>query len=271
MKHSKFFNSAIFIFLILQSFPLLWLLIASIKVETGLFTWDSFNVVKEFTLSNFVLLFTKHNFFLWLRNSFLISTLAATIATTAGWIFSLSIQLFVPSFFQKLRALVLVAYLIPSMFLIMSLQQVLDRFYGWVILLLLSLCYQFFLLPVAVWVSGSYASQIPNSLIALSCLDELGLVERIKLMVLPFVGKGIVAVFSLCFVMAFQEYLYALIFLKGEEWLTIPVGLTSLQAGDVFDWGIIAAASILVTILVLSILFLIGKKLLIALRYIIAG
>lgn len=269
MKHSKFSNTAFFVFLILQSFPLLWLLITSIKKDTGLFVWDSFNVVKELTFSNFIKLFTEHNFILWLRNSFIISTLAAMIATVAGWFFSLSIQLFVPSFFQKLKALVLIAYLIPSMFLIMSLQQVIDKFFGWPTLILLSFCYQFFLLPVAVWISGSYVSQIPSSLIALSCLDDLGLSDRIRLLVSPFVGKGIVAVFSLCFVMAFQEYLYALVFLKGEEWLTIPLGLTSLQAGDVFNWGVIAAGAISMTILVLGVLFLIGKGLFGALHHIV--
>lgn len=259
MRHSKISGFMIVMFLFIQNFPLLWLFITSITVETGLFTLNSHSLT-DLTLSNFSRLFSDYNFLLWLRNSFFVSIFAATIATIFGWFFSLSIQLFVPSFFQRLRALVLVAYLIPSMFLVLALQQVLDRISGLGSLVILGFCYQFFLLPVSVWISSSYVSRIPKSLIALSCLDRLGLLDRIKLIVKPFVVKGIAAVFSLCFVMAFQEYLYALVFLKEENLLTLPLGLTSLQAGDVYEWGVIAAGSVSATILIIIMLILLGGK-----------
>jgi ABC-type glycerol-3-phosphate transport system permease component len=259
MRHFKISGFTIAILLFIQNFPLLWLFITSITSETGLFTLNN-RVLSALTLSNFSHLFSKYNFLLWLRNSLLLSIFAATIATIFGWFFSLSVQLFVPSFFQRLKALLLVAYLIPNMFLVLALQQLLDRISGLGLLVTLGFCYQFFLLPVSVWISSSYVSRIPKSLIALSCMDELRLLERIRLIAKPFVVKGISAVFSLCFVLAFQEYLYALVFLKEENLLTIPLGLTSLQAGDVYEWGVIAAGSISTSLLIIVILIIFGGK-----------
>jgi multiple sugar transport system permease protein len=65
------------------------------------------------------------------------------------------------------------------------------------------------------------------------------------------------------FTQAWNEFLYAYTFLRSEELLTLPVGLSRLIVGDYQPWGLLMAASLLTAVPV-GIMYMVGQKLMIS-------
>ena len=65
--------------------------------------------------------------------------------------------------------------------------------------------------------------------------------------VLPLVVPALMAVALFAVTNAWNEFLFAFIFIQSNEATTLPVGLGRLVVGDVFAWGPIMAASVVVT------------------------
>ncbi len=82
--------------------------------------------------------------------------------------------------------------------------------------------------------------------------------------VLPLATPGIAAASVYAFTLAWNEYLYAFILLSDSDKFTLAPGLTELIYGDVFLWGLIMAAGVLMSLPVLALFF-------VAQRYIVAG
>src|SRR5437667_238180 len=72
------------------------------------------------------------------------------------------------------------------------------------------------------------------------------------LVILPLTTPGILAAALFAFTLAWNEFLYALVFVHNTELKTIPVGLNDLMFGDIFLWGELMAASVLTTLPVIA-------------------
>ena len=62
---------------------------------------------------------------------------------------------------------------------------------------------------------------------------------------------------------AWNEFLYAYMFLRSNEVFTLPVGLNQLIVGDVQPWGLLMAASLL-TALPVVIIYMLGQRFMVA-------
>jgi ABC-type glycerol-3-phosphate transport system permease component len=62
-------------------------------------------------------------------------------------------------------------------------------------------------------------------------------------------------------VLAFHEYIFAFVTLRDSAWQTVPVGLASMQAGDVYQWPLISAAAVVVSIMCCTFLVAFGRTL----------
>src|SRR2546425_10383441 len=64
----------------------------------------------------------------------------------------------------------------------------------------------------------------------------------------PLTTPGIMAAALFAFTLAWNEFLYALVFVHDTELKTIPVGLNDLMFGDIFLWGQLMAAAVVTTL-----------------------
>src|SRR5215831_16287132 len=56
---------------------------------------------------------------------------------------------------------------------------------------------------------------------------------------------GILAAGLFCFTLAWNEFLYALIFISSDRLRTLPVGLNEFLTADVYNWGQLMGAAFL--------------------------
>ena len=73
-----------------------------------------------------------------------------------------------------------------------------------------------------------------------------GLSVRTVPAVIPLAGPGVLSAAIFCFTLAWNEFLYALVFMGSGRMKTVPVGVVSdLIKADVYFWGSLMAAGIL--------------------------
>jgi|GEM_PF-3910444 len=243
--------------LILQCAPLFWTFRTSFRSESGLFI-DAPERSSSLSLSNFIVLFTKTDYLRWLGNSFTLAISSALLATICAVLITFFL-IFSQGSWQRLRDLVMISYLLPAMFVVFPLQNLLtgtsERIRFWSLVLV----YQMFLLPIAVWVTAAYASRIPRGNIVLAQLDSLDSSQRFRLVYLPYARGGFSVTFVISFLIGMQEYLYNFVLTHDEGSKTVTTALASLQAGDVYKWAQISAAGS-ATILCCLLLLVIGGR-----------
>ena len=65
---------------------------------------------------------------------------------------------------------------------------------------------------------------------------------------MPLSLPGVIATSIFTFIVAWNEYLFALILMNTDPMKTLPVGLADLLNRPMTDWGVIMAAGVVITL-----------------------
>lgn len=112
-------------------------------------------------------------------------------------------------------------------------------------------------LPVSLYMLGNYFRTIPYALEEAAATDGCTRVQALFLIILPLSVPMLITVFVYCFIIAWNEFLFASVFLKQyHDFYTLPLGLQSLFVSKNAIWDRIMAASMLtLSPVVLSFIF----------------
>jgi len=246
-------------------FPLLWVLSTSFKPATEVFS----NVIRFIpahpTLDNYhyVLTFKNSIFLTWFKNSFILALLttiiSAFLAATAAYSFS--------RFKFKGKNTLLFSFLLAQMFpgallivplySIMKVYGLLNSYTG------LVLAYSTASLPFCVMMLKGFFDTIPVELEEAARVDGLSPFGTFWKIVMPLSLPGLSVTCLFSFITAWNEFMFALTFMNGEDLYTLPVGLRIFVNQFQTDWHYMAAGAILITIPVM-IVFLWAQKYLIS-------
>ncbi len=117
-------------------------------------------------------------------------------------------------------------------------------------------------LPVSLYMLGNYFRTIPYSIEEAAMIEGLGRFSIIVKIIVPLSLAAIMTVFIYSFMIAWNEYLFASIFLKGFKNLyTLPMGLMALFTSKNAIWDRIMAASMLTAIPVIALFMVVQKNL----------
>jgi multiple sugar transport system permease protein len=117
-------------------------------------------------------------------------------------------------------------------------------------------------LPVSLYMLGNYFRTIPYSIEEAAMIEGLGRFNIIIKIIIPLSLSAIITVFIYSFMIAWNEYLFASIFLKGFKHLyTLPMGLKALFTSKNAIWDRIMAASMLTAIPVIALFMVVQKNL----------
>lgn len=117
-------------------------------------------------------------------------------------------------------------------------------------------------LPVSLYLLGNFFRSIPYSIEEAALIDGLARYRIIWRIIIPLSWSAIVTVFIYAFMIAWNEYLFASVFLKGYDQLyTLPMGLRSLYFSKNAIWDRIMAASMLTATPVIILFMAIQKNL----------
>ncbi len=117
-------------------------------------------------------------------------------------------------------------------------------------------------LPVSLYMLGNYFRSIPYSIEEAALIDGCTRFETIWRIIVPLSLPALSTVFIYAFMIAWNEYLFASVFLRSYKNLyTLPIGLKSLFVSKNAIWDRIMAASMLTAIPVVVMFMLVQKNL----------
>jgi N,N'-diacetylchitobiose transport system permease protein len=123
----------------------------------------------------------------------------------------------------------------------------------------LTVVYLAFSLPFAIWTLRGFVAAVPVELEEAAYLDGASWARMFRSVLLPLVAPGLVATSVFSFIVAWNEFIFALTFMSDDRNYTVAVGLRRFFGQHATDWGAVMAASTLITIPVM-VFFVIAQK-----------
>jgi trehalose/maltose transport system permease protein len=105
-------------------------------------------------------------------------------------------------------------------------------------------------LPFTVWVLTTFMRELPRELEEAALIDGASSLQLVAYVFLPLLGPAMAATGLLAFIVAWNEFLFALTFTITDEMRTVPVAIALMTGASEHElpWGRIMAASVIVTL-----------------------
>lgn len=252
------------LWLVISLFPLYWIVVTSFKAPGAISSYPLQYWPEVFTFENYVSLFEKAQFGTYVLNSFIVATVAATIATLISMLSAYVLARF--EFRSKTAILMafLVTQMIPAfialgpLYLLMVQLGLVDNRFG-LILVYVAVCIPF----CTIMLRGFFAN-IPDALEEAAMIDGCSRLSALFRVIVPVMKPGIVAAFIFNFVNCWNELFLSVTLMNRDSNKTVPTALNGFISSFNIDWGSMSAAAVL-TILPTMILFAFAS------RYIVQG
>ncbi len=238
--------------LLLVLFPFYWMLITSFKTEDQMRSLVSMFWPSPFALENYVQLLQKTEFVAWYGNSVVVAVSSTFVATAIGTIgaYALARLRFLGRGFMA--SATLITYLVPPSILFIPLYAQIKNMGMANSLAGLIAAYPSFTVPFVTWLLMGYFESIPEELEEAAMIDGATRFGAFYRIVLPLAAPGVLAASLYAFTQAWNEFLYALVFITDAKLRTLPVGLASFITGDVYGWGFLMSGAVLTTLPVIA-------------------
>ena len=211
------------------------------------------------TLENFSYIFANSGVLLWLSNSLGVTLatviVSVVVAAPAGYVLSrgrskavsgYSLLLFV------IQSLPVITAVIP-LFVLFARIGLADNLLGLVIVYVGST------MSVATWMMAAYFDSIPHALEEAAWVDGCSVFGSFSKIVLRNSLPGILSTAIFAFLVAWNDYLVVLVFIKSSNIFTLPLGLQTFFQQNQTDWGAVMAVSV-VMLLPPAIIFAVLNK-----------
>ena len=242
-------------------FPFYYAIITSLKSGSAIFSVDYWPT--SFDPANYVRVFTEQSFARNILNSVAIATAVVALSLSLGLTASFALG----RIRFRGRATLLLAILAVSMFPqvavlsgLFELIRVLGLFNN---PLGLILSYLIFTLPFTVWVLTAFMRDLPVEIEEAAIMDGASPWVRLTQVFLPLLAPAMVTTGLLAFIVAWNEFLFALTFTRSNEQRTVPVAIALITGASEFEvpWGNIMAASIIVTLPLIALVLVFQRRL----------
>ena len=224
-------------------FPIYYMIMISLKSPKDIYRTPSL-LPDNANLNNYIELFTKRNFLTNIRNSLIVAGAATFISVLFSAMAAYSLVRLRYLFRNWLGRLILFSYLTPSALLFIPLSVIIARLELGNTLHGLVFIYLTFAAPLSTWLLMGYFKGIPVDLEEQARVDGATRVQAFFRILLPLTTPGLIAVSVFTFTAAWNEFLFALIFISSPSLQTVPVAIGYLITGDVFRWGLIMAGAV---------------------------
>ena len=229
-------------------FPLLWIIISSIKGKGELTGNPTAFLPKVVTLEYYRHVIFDLGFIVNIRNSVIISLATTGIAITISSLAAYGIVRFFPKIGTVLSKVLVTTYIFPPILLAIPYSIVMAKLGLTNTRIGLVLVYLSFSIPYAVWLLVGFFKTVPIGIEEAAKIDGANKIQVFMQVVIPLVAPGIVATAIYTFINVWNEFLYSLILINDTSKMTVAVALRSLNGSEILDWGDMMAASTLVVV-----------------------
>lgn len=233
----------------LAAMPLYWILITSLKTPREVILAVPTLVPRTVTLQNYLQVLQSgamRNFV----NSLVVAALSTGLSILLGFsaAYALSRYRFPLHCNMIFLVWVLVVKLLPPIVLSVPLYELfaaaglLNSLWG------LAVVYQVYTLPYALWILFGFVREIPQEIEEASQIDGAGPGTTLVRIIVPLSAGGIAATGIFCAIMAWDEFLFALLFVRRPRMFTLPLRIVNYITEYETEWGPLMAIGVLASI-----------------------
>jgi multiple sugar transport system permease protein len=197
-----------------------------------------------FGLANFTHVFAETQTLTWLLNSLAVTlavvAVSVVVAAPAGYVLSRGRSRAVSAYSLLLfvvQSLPVITAVIPLFILFAGLGLV-DNLAG------LGIVYVGASMSVAIWMMAAYIDSIPVSLEEAAWMDGASLFTGFIRIVLRNSLPGLLSTAIFTFLVSWNDYLVAIVFLRSQERFTLPIGVQTFFQQNGTDWGSVMALAV---------------------------
>jgi multiple sugar transport system permease protein len=242
---------------VFAGFPILWMLVSSFKSNTEIFESPPRFITEGFSFEAYASILsdpTKIRFFI---NSYVVALAVTGLTLVVALFAAYAFSRFEFPFKRTINIVIVGVQAVPPITLLvpyfglMVFLRMFNTYQG------LILTYMVFTLPYAIIMLTGYFNTLPRELDEAVRVDGGGPMTALWRILVPVSVPGIVSVGIYTFMIAWNEYLFALTLTKTQDMRTVPIGIQLLMGQNSYQWNEMMAISILgcVPILILYIFF----------------
>ena len=246
------YNLAVWLLVLVVIFPLLWMLSTAFKPNDETFALPPTLIPSHPTLAQFKRLLTETPFLTYFANSVIVALATTALSVTIALAGAYGLVRFRFPGRTAVAHLVLFTYMLPAVVLLLPLYLTISALGLANSLAGLVIAYTTFVLPFALWLLRSFIAGIPIELEQAAMIDGASRFAAFREVVLPQALPGVISTALFAFILSWNEYLYALVFINQDDRKTLPPGvLTMLNQNQNVEWALLMAASVLMSVPVL--------------------
>jgi multiple sugar transport system permease protein len=242
------------IYLVFTLIPFYWILLFALRPagSTSLVPWPV-------TFDHFEKVWTERAFGTYFQNSVLVGVATLFLTTVVALAGGYALARFDFKVKKAFMLALLCTQFVPGALLLVPLFEIFANLQMINSLASVVIAETVFQLPLSIILISGFIRNVPPSLEEAAWVDGCNRLTGFRIVVLPLLRPGLIAVGSFAFVHAWNHFLFALMFLSDQGKQTIPVGLNTLMSADSVDLGALAAGGIIAAVPVVLVFAFIQK------------
>lgn len=231
--------------------PVAWMVITGISIHRDIISVPLRIIPRHATLQRFLDVFTNpdneiaHAFEVAMRNSLIVSAAVTAISLAIGSLASYAFARLRFAFKNNIMYLILFTYMIPSVVVVMPLYLLLSRLGMLNTRPTLVLLYLTMTLPFVIWVMQGYFGSLSKTYEESASIEGCSRLQVLWHIYFPLARPGIIATAILSFLIAWDEFFFALIFTSTLDAKTISVAIAEFSGKHYVDYEMIAAGGVI--------------------------
>ena len=233
------------IFVLILAFPLIWMLSVSLKPTVETFSLPPKLIPSSIYFDGYIKILNNDQYKRFLLNSYLLGLVVTGLSVLIGTLAAYGFSRY--KFFgdRIAKLFVITTQMVPTITLLIPLFGVIvwlklyDSMWG------LILTYLTFSLPYAVIMMNGYLDTIPKDFDEAATIDGCTPIGVLFKVLLPVAAPGIISTAVYTFLLAWNEFLFALALTRSIEMRTVPVGISMMVGEFGLKWDEMMAFSVI--------------------------
>jgi N,N'-diacetylchitobiose transport system permease protein len=253
-------NATALLVFALMIFPVYWMVATAFKPRRDILLYTPKWFPSPFTLDNFREAINRPYFWDAVKNSLIVVSVVVALSLVLAFLAALALAKFRfygrKAFIVAIIAVQMVPLngLIIPLYILLARAGQIDKLGGVIV------TYLTFALPFTVWTLRGFILGVPRELEEAAMVDGSSRFGAFVRIFVPLIAPGLVATSIYAFILAWNEFLLAYIFLSSPENQTLMVWLAAFTTSRGTDWGPLMAGSTLAAIPVILFFLLVHRR-----------
>jgi raffinose/stachyose/melibiose transport system permease protein len=240
-------------------YPLLWLIINSLKTDTEMFI-DPWSVIPSFQFDNYATAWVSGKIGTSFFNSVMVSFTSVGVTIVVASMAAFALKRFKWKLSGFVMGLFLIGVMIPIHSTLIPLFMVFNKIGLLNKHISLVLPYVAFALPTSIFILSGFMATFPKEIEEAAVIDGCSMKGVFWRIIFPLSKSSIATISIFNFVTAWNELMFALIFMTSDSKMMLPVSLTRFKGQYSTSWTIQLAAVVIMVLPSLIAYFFLNDK-----------